>query len=307
MRARRGSRAVARKTSQARAGGAECGAQHTELRLPQLGSVEGQRRDQQRHREADSGDRAATRDGGPADRRPQPPPAQPRHQPGDADHPDRLAEHVAEEDPEHDRRRVRPREEVPVDRDADVGQREQRHDRRSSSRDGRGAACGRSARPLPRSPAAGRAGQLRRRLLAEAAKQIGRSLQLAATRWIGPGDQAHRQAQYDRIDARLEQRHPGSSGKEKVDETLADPGGASDEDQAEDPGGDQQRLEGDVAAVGEGDHQQGDHVVDDDDRQQEAAQPVGEPRPDQRQHTQGERGIGRHRHAPSVAPSSPLR
>jgi hypothetical protein len=68
----------------------------------------------------------------------------------------------------------------------------------------------------------------------------------------------------------------------------------------EDRGGDQQRLEGHVLAVGERDHQQRDHVVDDDDRQHEAAQAVGEARPDQGEHPEGEGGVGRHRDAPPL-------
>ena len=68
----------------------------------------------------------------------------------------------------------------------------------------------------------------------------------------------------------------------------------------EDAGGDQQRPEDHFVAVGDADHQQGDHVVDDDDRQHEATQAVGEARPDQRQHPQRERGVGRHRHPPAA-------
>ena len=83
-------------------------AQHAELRLPQLDSVKGQRRDQQGDGEADSRDRPSADGGGPTDRRAKPSPAQPRHQPGGSAHPDRLAEDVGEENPNRDRRRIRP-------------------------------------------------------------------------------------------------------------------------------------------------------------------------------------------------------
>ena len=108
-RARRGSSAVApedqpgeqrRRTSAA--------ASTPSFASSQLDAVEGQRRDQQRDREADAGDRAAAGHRRPADRRPQAAAAQPRRQPGGAEHADRLAEHVADDDAERDRRGVGP-------------------------------------------------------------------------------------------------------------------------------------------------------------------------------------------------------
>ena len=66
--------------------------QHAELCLLQVPAVEHQGRDQDRDREPDAGDRAAADDRRPADRRPQPAPGQPGHQPRCADDPDRLAD-----------------------------------------------------------------------------------------------------------------------------------------------------------------------------------------------------------------------
>jgi hypothetical protein len=83
--------------------GAECGAQYAELGLLQLDSAERERRDQQRHGEADAGDRAAADHRGPADGRPQAISAQPGDHPRRAHDPDWLAHHVADEDPERDR------------------------------------------------------------------------------------------------------------------------------------------------------------------------------------------------------------
>src|SRR6202030_2202541 len=50
----------------------EHGGQYAELGFPQLRAGEGQGRDQDGHREADSGDRADPGDGDPADGRPEP-------------------------------------------------------------------------------------------------------------------------------------------------------------------------------------------------------------------------------------------
>ena len=152
-------------------------------------------------------------DGGPADRRAQPAAAQPRHEPGGAGDPDRLAEHVADEDPERDRRGVAP---------ARGSRRRSRCRRsrartaarsRSSSTGGRAAAAARSARPPPAAPtraerASSGVGCSRKRRK----RSVARSSSLAARR-VGVGDQAHRQADHDRVDARLEQRHPGDRGR----------------------------------------------------------------------------------------------
>jgi len=67
-------------------------------------------------------------DGAPADRRPQPPAGQPRDYQGHADDAERLAGHVADKHAERDRRARGPLEEVAVDRDARIGEREQRDD-----------------------------------------------------------------------------------------------------------------------------------------------------------------------------------
>ena len=88
-------------------------AQHAELGLLELGAVEGEVGDQQRDGEPDAGDRAAAGDRRPADRRAEPAAAQPRHQPGDAGDADRLAEQVADEDAERDRRAEGGREKSP--------------------------------------------------------------------------------------------------------------------------------------------------------------------------------------------------
>ena len=199
MRARWAAVAVAAEDEPGQGRGAERGAQHAELRLAQLGAVEGERGDQQRDGEADAGDRAAADRRRPADRRAQPAAAQLRHQPGDAGDADRLAEHVGEDDPERDRRGVGAREEVAVDRDADVGEREERHDHVARPRVVELQQAGVRRDGCPQA-GAGRARQLRGRLLAEAAEEVGRPLELAAAGRVGPGDQADREAEHDRVD-----------------------------------------------------------------------------------------------------------
>jgi hypothetical protein len=111
----------------------ECGrrrgrTEDAELGLLQLVPVEGERRDEQRNREADACDRPAAGDGDPSHRRLEPASAQPRGEPRAAEDSDRLAGDVAEDDAERDRRREGAREEVTVERDARVRECEQRHD-----------------------------------------------------------------------------------------------------------------------------------------------------------------------------------
>ena len=61
-----------------------------------------------------------------------------------------------------------------------------------------------------------------------------------------------------------------------------------------------QRHEVDRAGVHRRDDDERDDVVDHDDREHEGAQAIREARPDQREQTERERGVGRHRDAPAV-------
>ena len=78
-----------------------------DLRLLELATVEDERRDEEGDREADPGDRAAAGDRGPADGRLKGPAAHSGDEPGRSKNAERLAYHVADEDPERDRRRER--------------------------------------------------------------------------------------------------------------------------------------------------------------------------------------------------------
>ena len=102
----------------------ECGREHAELRLLEGAAVEGQRRDQQRDREADPRDGAARSNRRPADRRAQTPGRQPRPQPRDEEDPGGLADDVADQDPQRDPRGERARQEAAADRDAGIRERE---------------------------------------------------------------------------------------------------------------------------------------------------------------------------------------
>ena len=70
--------------------------EHADLRVLELAAVEGERRNQDRHGEADPRDRAGAGDGRPPDRRPQLAARQLRDEPRAADDAAGLAEHVAE-------------------------------------------------------------------------------------------------------------------------------------------------------------------------------------------------------------------
>ena len=66
-------------------------------------ALECERRHEERDGEPDSGDRAAADDRRPAHRRPQAPARQPGREPADARDADRLADDVADDDPERHR------------------------------------------------------------------------------------------------------------------------------------------------------------------------------------------------------------
>ncbi len=300
IRSRLGSSSVARKTSQRRERRAERRREHADLRLLEPGAREGEVGDQERDGEPDPRDGAAARDRGPADRGAQAATAQPGDERGDADDRDRLAREVADEDPERHRRRVRVGEEAAGERDARVREREERHDRVARPR------VPELEQPLVRRDRGGdadlrRAGELRRRLLAEEPEEVGCALEVAARRRVGVRHEPKRKADDDRVDARALERDPGRRAEGRVDEPRPDAGGADGEDGGEDPGGREQRPDREVARVGERDHGERDEVVDDRDREQERAQPVGEPPPEQSEHPERERGVGRHRGAPAVS------
>jgi hypothetical protein len=175
-----------------------------------LAPVERECGDEQRDREADPGDRAAPGDGHPAHRGPQPSTAQPRHKPRAAEDADGLPDHVTEQDPERDRRRESSREESAVDRNPRVREREQRHDdvARPGVKELLQPLVERRRRPELHS---GRACQSRRGLLAKLSEPFARAFEIGPRSREGVDQEAHREADHDRLDARSEQGHPGGS------------------------------------------------------------------------------------------------
>ena len=140
-------------------------------------------------------------------RRAQPAQPRPRPEPRPRDDADRLADHVAEQDPQRDRRRDGVGEQLAVDVDADVREREQRDDH--EARPGMEAVLDPLVRRDRRGDAElGRARELGRRLLAERARELRDPLEVRARRRIRARDQADRQPGDHRIDAGLEQRAP---------------------------------------------------------------------------------------------------
>ena len=142
--------------------------------------------------------------------------------------------------------------------------------------------------------------QRRRGLFAERARELRRALQLRARRWVRAHGKSHREPGDRRVDARLEHGDPQRAAHERGgrgalpdrQEPHADEGG---EERNRDAQGD--RVE--VAAVGDADDDEGDEVVDDDERQHEHPQARG-PRGEQSQGPEGERGVARHRRPPAV-------
>ena len=184
---------MTRNASQATAGESDRGREHAELGLLEQRPLEGERRDEQRDGEADAGRRGGDDERGPRDRQPRAAEHRARREPRRAQDPERLADHVRGDDAERHRRGRRRRQHVAVELDAGVGEREERHDHPARprvqavlqplvGRDRRGEARAR------------RVGQLRRRLLAERARELGAALEVLARRRVGARDQADGEA-----------------------------------------------------------------------------------------------------------------
>ena len=278
---------------------AECGAQDAQLRLLELGTVEGERRDEQRDGEADPGDRAAPGHSRPAHRRAEPSAAQSGEQPRASEDPHRLAGDVADEDPERDRRAEAPRQEAAVDRDPGVREREQRHDHvaRPGVKQLLQPFVERRRGPDLHS---GHACQLRGGLLPELSEPFCRSFETGARSRVGVNEEPHREADDDRLDARLEQGHPGGGPKDRADEPPLDPEATRDEDGREEPDGGEERQDAKRLGVDGRDDDERDDVVHHDDREHERPQPIGKTRADERQQAEREGRVGRHGDPPAA-------
>ena len=187
---------------------------------------------------------------------------------------------------------------MPVDRDPRVGQSEQGHDQVAHpgvedllhsvvrrDRDPHALPCG--------------SRQFRRRLLAEQPEPLGRALQVTARGRVGHREQAHHQANHERVDARLVERDPGRHAEHRVDDPAAQVQGPGQRDRGQERQPDRQRDQVDAAAVDHRDDHDPGHVIDDRERQQVGPHPVRDARTDQGQHAERERGVGRHGRAPA--------
>ena len=190
-------------------------------------------------------------------------------------------------------------EQLPVEVDAQVREREQRHDHVARPRVqavleplvDRQRGCDADL---------GRAGELGRRLLAERARLLGRSLERPARGRIGGRGEPDDEAGDHRIDAGLVQRDPDPHAQQSRHlQASRDRHEAQPEQDREQAERDQQRHELDVLGVDGRDHDQRHEVVDDDEREEPNAQ-ARRLRRHQRQHAEGEGRVGRHRGAPAV-------
>ena len=213
----------------------------------------------------------------------------------------RLAHHVPDQDAQRDRGRIGPGEQPHADRDAGVGQGEQRHD--EVARPGvvqlLEPLVGGDGQP---DAAAGLTGQLRGGLLAEQPEQVAGPLQVTARRGLGVGEQAHDEADDDRVHAGLEERHPGGRPEQEVDRPEPQPRGPDGQHHQQEAHPHHQRGHLQARAVKDRNNGQSGQVIHDGEGEQVGAHPVGQPGADQGQHAQRERGVGGHGRAPAVGP-----
>jgi hypothetical protein len=143
------------------------------------------------------------------------------------------------------------------------------------------------------------------RLLAKFTEPLGRLLETRALGRVRDRQHPHREADNERLHTRLQQRDPGGDAEEEVHEANAQTDAAQHEDHGIEADGHRERDEPDRRGVEDADHDERDDVVDDEHREHERAKAVGETRPDDREQTERERGIGRHRRAPPMRRSAP--
>ena len=265
-----------------------------------------QRRDQQGHGEADTGDRPGAGHRAPADGWPHPAVTELGDQPRAPGRAQRLADQVTDHDAERDRRGVGLGQEPGVQHDPRVGQGEQRHD------DVAGPRVEQLGQPVVRRDrgthlVARRLGQLGGGLLAEHPERLGGLLQGLPAGRVRVGQQPDDQADHDRVHARLEERHPAGDTEEQIENPVPVAARPQDQDHADQPEADQQRHHLDAPAVGDRDDRQPGQVVDDGEGEQVDADAIGQPPADQRERAEREGGVGRHRHAPAVHRSAARR
>ena len=183
------------------------GGERAQLGLVQVPAGEGEARDQQRHGEPDAREGSTGDQQRRAQRRPRPVECRSRRDPRCGRYPHGLSDHVAGEDAERDRGGDRIFDQPRAQVHSGVRQREYRDDHIAGPRV-QAVLDALVERDRGDHALLGRAGQLRRGLLAERAGQHGRALEVIAGRRVGAGGEPHREPRDDWIDARFEHRDP---------------------------------------------------------------------------------------------------
>ena len=277
------------------------GRQHADLRLvPQLRRREREVHDEQRDREADARrarPRRATSAG------PTPRGSWPRRARAAtrlvAPTPISLPTTRPRMTPRPTRRGPRVAQRVPVDLHARVGQGEERHDH--EARPG----VQQLLEPLVGRHGAldaelGRAGELRHRRLAEGLRQHRRPLDLLAPRRVHGDAHGDQDPGDGRVDPRLEHRRPQHRAHQEVGRAAPHLQPAERQDHQHARPGQQERQHRHVVGVEERDDRQRGDVVHDRQRQQEDPQLGGRAGAHQREHAEGEGGVGRDRDPPAL-------
>ena len=218
-----------------------------------------------------------------------------------SDDPDRLADHIAHDDPEEDRRFDRPFEQAAGDVHAGVGEREQRQHDVADPRV-QFVLHALVGRDRGRHPPLHRSRELGRGLLAERTRQRAGPLEVPALGRVGARHEPHGESADERVDARLQHRHPQRHRHHDRRRRAAhgEIAQRQQDDEQRDRGG--EGHTGDVAGVDDRDHAQRGEVVEHRQREQEDPHAGCRPRRQQRQHTEREGRVGGHRRAPSVSP-----
>ena len=216
----------------AHGGTADDGAENPELGFGERLTVKRERGDEERDREPDPSDGAASEHRRPPHGGPDLAAADARHSTGRRRDAERLADQVGGNDPERERRGVGAREEASVDHDAGIGEGEQRHDHVTGERvkDLLKALVRRDRRAQAGSS---RLGILGGRLLAKDAEQVRRPLEVSPRGRVGDRQQAHRQTDDDRIDTGLQERDPGGATEDRVNAAVVNAQSASREHDGE--------------------------------------------------------------------------
>ncbi len=211
---------------------------------------------------------------------------------------DRLPDHVAEEDPERDRRGDGAAENLAADVRAGVGQREERDDQVARPR------VQPVLEPLVRrdrrrDPTLGLACQLGGRLLAELSRERGRLLEVRPRRRIGAERKTECEPQNGRVDPRLVQRDPGPEAQSDRYRSVVYAGRSQNQQTGKEHDRDRERGERDVLRVRGRDHDERDQVVEDAEREDEGAE-TGIAWRDQGEDPEGECRVRGHRGAPTT-------